>query len=60
MQKKLTILLISLFLIVFNANAGSDGVMALEKNKSEAQNTKDCFEKLNRATFAFNQSLDKA
>ncbi len=31
-----------------------------KKNKSEAQNTKDCFEKLNRATFAFNQGLDKA
>ena len=60
MQKKLTILLFSLFLIAFNANAGSDGELTLEKNKSEAQNTKDCFEKLNRATFAFNQGLDKA
>ena len=60
MLKKLTILLFSLFLIAFNANAGSDGELALEKNKSEAQNTKDCFEKLNRATFAFNQGLDKA
>ena len=60
MQKKLTILLFSLFLIAFNANAGSDGELAIEKNKSEAQNTKDCFEKLNRATFAFNQGLDKA
>ena len=60
MLKKLTILIFSLFLIAFNANAGSDGELALEKNKSEAQNTKDCFEKLNRATFAFNQGLDKA
>ena len=60
MQKKLTILLFSLFLIAFNANAGSDGELAIEKNKSEAQNTKDCFEKLNRATFSFNQGLDKA
>ena len=34
--------------------------LAFKKNKSEAQNTKDCFEKLNRATFAFNQGLDKA
>ena len=59
MIKKLTILLFSLFLISFNANAGSDGDLALEKNKSEAKNTKDCFEKLNRATFAFNQGLDK-
>ena len=60
MLKKLTILIFSLFLIAFNANAGSDGELALKKNKSEAQNTKDCFEKLNRATFAFNQGLDKA
>ena len=60
MLKKLTILIFSIFLIAFNANAGSDGELALEKNKSEAQNTKDCFEKLNRATFAFNQGLDKA
>ena len=34
----------SLFLIVFNANAGSDGELNLKK--SETQNTKDCFEKL--------------
>ena len=60
MLKKLTIILFSLFLIAFNANAGSDGELDLKKNKSEAQNTKDCFEKLNRATFSFNQGLDKA
>ena len=59
MLKKLSILLFSLFLIAFNANAGSDGELTL-KNKYEAKNTKDCFENLNRATFAFNQSLDKA
>ena len=28
--------------------------------KSNAEEVKDCFEGLNRATFAFNQSLDKA
>ncbi len=60
MLKKLTILVFSLFLIAFNANAGSDGELALKKNKSEAQDTKDCFEKLNRVTFSFNQGLDKA
>ena len=60
MFRKLTILVLSLFLIAFNANAGSDGELTLKKNKSEAQNTKDCFEKLNRATFSFNQGLDKA
>ena len=60
MLKKLTILVLSLFLIAFNANAGSDGEIALNNNKSETQDTKDCFEKLNRATFSFNQGLDKA
>ena len=60
MFKKLTILVLYLFLLAFNANAGSDGELTLKKNKSEAQNTKDCFEKLNRATFSFNQGLDKA
>ena len=59
MLKKITILVFSLFLFAFNANAGSDGELAFKKNKSEAQNTKDCFEKLNRATFAFNQGIDK-
>ena len=60
MLKKLTIIVFSLFLIAFNANAGSDGELALNNNKSETQDTKDCFEKLNRATFSFNQGLDKA
>ena len=57
MLKKLTIIIISLFLIVFNANAGSDGELVLKQDKSKE--TKDCFEKLNRATFKFNQGLDK-
>ena len=39
-----------------NAFAGSDGKIELsKKNKS----TIDCFEGINRATFAFNQGLDK-
>ena len=59
MLKKLTIILISIFLLSFNANAGSDG--DLKSNKlNETKEIKDCFEKLNRATFAFNQGLDKA
>ena len=45
-------------MLAFNANAGSDGELVLKKNQS--QDIKDCFEKLNRKTFAFNQSLDKA
>ena len=49
--------LIFIFLILTgNAFAGSDGELELsEKSKP----IKDCFEPLNRATFALNQGLDK-
>ena len=57
MLKKLTITIIAFFLLAFNANASSDGELLLKQDKSEE--TKDCFEKLNRATFKFNQGLDK-
>ena len=59
MFKKLTIATIYIFLFVFDAYAGSDGKLALN-NKQESKEIKDCFEKLNRTTFAFNQGLDKA
>ena len=36
--------------------AGSDGKLEVSK---KPELTKDCFEPLNRATFAFNQGLDK-
>ena len=58
MLKKLVIIFISIFLIAFNAYAGSDGELVLKKEKPEE--IKDCFEKLNRVTFKFNQGLDKA
>ena len=58
MFKKLTITTICIFLFVFNAYAGSDGELALKKN--EPKEIKDCFERLNRATFSFNQGLDNA
>jgi len=58
MLKKLTITIISIFLLTFSANAGSDGDLSLSKN--QPKETKDCFENLNRATFKFNQGLDKA
>ena len=58
MFRKLTIILISVFLFAYNANAGSDNEPVLSKN--DPKEIKDCFEKLNRATFAFNQGLDKA
>ena len=49
-----------IFLIIFltsSAFAGSDGDLQLSK---KSKSTKDCFEPLNRATFALNQSLDEA
>ena len=58
MIKKLTITIIYFLLLAFSANAGSDGELVLKKN--QPQEIKDCFEKLNRGTFAFNQGLDKA
>ena len=57
MLKKLSVILLSVFLLTLNAHAGSDGELKLEK---QPKKVKDCFENLNRATFAFNQSLDKA
>ena len=57
MLKKLAISTIYIFILIFNANAGSDGELALKKDQPEK--IKDCFENLNRATFAFNQGLDK-
>ena len=57
MLRKLAITIISVFLLAFNANAGSDGELVLKKDQPEK--IKDCFEKLNRATFKFNQGLDK-
>ena len=59
MLKKLTIVLFSVFLFSLNASAGSDGKLVLSE-KEKPKKTKDCFEKLNRATFSLNQGLDKA
>ena len=56
MFRKLVILLAVIFFTAFNANAGSDGELLLKKN--QPTEVKDCFESLNRATFAFNQALD--
>jgi len=55
MNKLFKISLIAIFLFT-NAFAGSDGELKLsKKNKT----TKDCFETINRASFALNQGLDK-
>ena len=58
MYKRFVIILISIFLS-FNAIAASDGELVLSENE-KPKKIKDCFEKLNRATFSFNQGLDKA
>ena len=49
-------LFIIAFMLSANAYAGSDGENELSK---KTKPTKDCFEPLNRATFALNQGLDK-
>ena len=56
-MKKLIISSLITFFLVFNANSGTDGINEISKNKSK--DVKDCFETLNRGTFAFNQGLDK-
>ena len=56
MFKKLIITCLSIVMIASNVNASSDGELILKKN--QPAEIKDCFENLNRATFAFNQTLD--
>ena len=58
MRKKIAILLITTLTLVSNVYAGSDGELILKKN--EPSKIKDCSEKFNRTTFAFNQALDGA
>ena len=59
MYKKLILTLVSFLLLSLNAIAASDGKLILSENENPKK-IKDCFEKLNRATFSFNQGLDKA
>tara|TARA_Y200000002_G_scaffold380442_1_gene391933 strand:- start:371 stop:1171 length:801 start_codon:yes stop_codon:yes gene_type:complete len=59
MYKKFTISLISIFLLSFSAFAASDGELKLSEN-NQPKKINDCFEKLNKITFSFNQGLDKA
>ena len=56
MVRKIILILITTFALTLNSYAGSDGELLLKKN--DPTQVKECFEKLNRATFAFNQSLD--
>ena len=56
MIKRFAIILITTLALTVNSYAGSDGELLLKKN--DPSNVKDCFEGLNRATFALNQGLD--
>ena len=58
-MKKIFKLLIVALILSNNAFAGSDGEIELSKKAKPVQPVKDCFEPLNRATFALNQGLDK-
>tara|TARA_B100001173_G_scaffold200422_1_gene172784 strand:- start:255 stop:1034 length:780 start_codon:yes stop_codon:yes gene_type:complete len=55
MSRIFKVLILSLF-IATSSIAGSDGQNELSKNNNGE--TKDCFEKVNRAVFAFNQGID--
>ncbi len=57
-MKKILIAFCVSILISLNVSADTDGENKLSKKSSGE--VKDCFEKVNRATFAFNQGLDKA
>ncbi len=56
MIRKIAIIIITTIALTTNVSAASDGELLLKKN--EPAEVKDCFEKLNRATFAFNNALD--
>ena len=57
MLKKIAIILITTFTLIFNAYSASDGDLILKKNNPTE--IKDCSEGFNRASFALNQGLDK-
>tara|TARA_B100001057_G_C22830240_1_gene943110 strand:+ start:926 stop:1714 length:789 start_codon:yes stop_codon:yes gene_type:complete len=57
MIKRISIILITTLTLTLSAYAGSDGNLILKKN--DPAEIKDCSEGFNRATFAFNQGLDK-
>ena len=56
MFRNLIVIITVILLSAINANAGSDGELILKKN--QPAEIKDCFEKVNRVSFAFNQALD--
>ena len=60
MSRQLSILIFIIFAFVNSyANAGDDGKLKLNENKNGYVEVGDCFEKVNRGIFGFNQVLDK-
>ena len=57
LMKKIVITFLILILLSVNTSAGTDGENNISKKNKPV---KDCFENLNRATFALNEGLDKA
>ena len=57
MFRYLIVTVFSFFVFSSIVSAGSDGEIELKNN--QPKQIKDCFEPLNRATFSFNQGLDK-
>ena len=62
MNKTLSIFIITIFSIIQSSYsfAGDDGKLKLNQGNGNQYEVKDCFEKVNRGIFAFNQVLDKA
>ena len=61
MNKKITMLIMLIIISIVGSKsfAGSDGNLNLKDSKKNENEVSDCFEKLNRGIFAFNQGLDK-
>ncbi len=60
MNKLLSSLVILVFIFTSNnVIAGDDGTLKVSGNGNGNIEVKDCFEKINRGVFAFNQGLDK-
>ena len=60
MNKLLSSLIILVFIFTSNnVIAGDDGTLKVSGNGNGNIEVKDCFEKINRGVFAFNQGLDK-
>ena len=56
-MKKISLIVLMSAILSFSAYAGTDGENTLSKEDNKP--VKDCFEKVNRGIFAFNQALDE-